>query len=243
MAHNPFMTEDSADASHAAPQLRRLTTPHAAAVVGIVFAVFFGTSIVLVRRTIPADPFGATDWITTGGSNLTFALVLAQFSCIAFLWFIGVLRHRLGELEDQFFSTVFLGSGLLFLALVLVTMAGAGGVLLAARNAQVPPQETVAFAHALILQIGNVYSIRMAAVFMISLATIWQRTGLLPRWLVISTYLVALVLLVAVTEALWLTLVFPAWVLVISVFLLTHARRAFPPRRRLRTGTEGRSSD
>jgi len=30
--------------------------------------------------------------------------------------FVGVLRNRLGELEDQFFATAFLGSGLLFLA-------------------------------------------------------------------------------------------------------------------------------
>ena len=37
----------------------------------------------------------------------------------------------------------------------------------------------------------------MGAVFMISLATIWLKTGLMPRWLVIVTYVVALGILFA----------------------------------------------
>jgi hypothetical protein len=41
---------------------------------------------------------------------------LAPFAGMAFLWSIGVLRNRLDELEDQFFATVFLGSGLLLAA-------------------------------------------------------------------------------------------------------------------------------
>ncbi|MGW3482637.1 hypothetical protein [Rhodococcus indonesiensis] len=224
-------------AERSEPHLHRLTTPHTAAAVGIVFAVLFTASIVLIRQAIPADPFGTTEWLEAGRSRLTVALTLSQFACIAFLWFIGVLRHRLGDLEDQFFSTVFVGSGLLFLALILVTMASAGGLLLTDQAEAVPAQESAAFAHALILQISNVYSIRMAAVFMISLGTIWMRTGLMPRWLVAPTYLIALILLFAVTEALWLTLVFPAWVAVISLFLLTHARQAFPPRRTIRPRT------
>jgi hypothetical protein len=40
------------------------------------------------------------------------------FAGIAFLWFIGVVRERLGEIEDRLFSTVFLRSGLLFLAML-----------------------------------------------------------------------------------------------------------------------------
>jgi hypothetical protein len=44
------------------------------------------------------------------------ALKLVPFAGIAFLWFIGVLRNRLADLEDRLFATVFLGSGLLFVA-------------------------------------------------------------------------------------------------------------------------------
>jgi hypothetical protein len=39
------------------------------------------------------------------------------------LWFIGVLRDRLGQLEDRFFATVFFGSGLLFLAMLFTSAA------------------------------------------------------------------------------------------------------------------------
>ena len=61
------------------------------------------------------------------------------------------------------------------------------------------------------------------AVFMISLATIWLKTGLMPRWLVIVTYVLALGILFASDISMWITLAFPAWVLVVSVLLLMRA--------------------
>ena len=45
-------------------------------------------------------------------------LYLVPFAGIAFLWFIGVVRDRIGEREDKFFATVFFGSGLLFVAML-----------------------------------------------------------------------------------------------------------------------------
>ena len=45
---------------------------------------------------------------------------LVPFAGIAFLWFIGVVREQLGNVEDRLFSTVFLGSGLLFLAMLFI---------------------------------------------------------------------------------------------------------------------------
>ena len=49
---------------------------------------------------------------------MTLALNIIPFAGIAFLWFMGVLRDRFGQQEDRFFATVFLGSGLLFLAML-----------------------------------------------------------------------------------------------------------------------------
>jgi hypothetical protein len=63
----------------------------------------------------------------------------------------------------------------------------------------------------------------MAAVFMISLATIWLKTGLMPKWLVVVTYLVAVGLILSSDISMWLTLTFPVWVLVVSVLLLIKA--------------------
>ena len=220
-----------ADAQDEMP-FRRLTTPRAAAVAGILFAALFASSLVLLRTTLPDDPFAGTAWAAGGGSRITVALALAPFAGIAFLWFIGVLRDRLGELEDRFFSTVFLGSGLLFLAMTFVSMATAGGVLAVAERADDPRGEIVDFGRDVILQINNIYALRMAGVFMISLGTIWLRTGLMPRWLVVTTYLGALTLLVVVSLSLWVTLVFPAWVLVISIYILASGRASDPRRKR-----------
>jgi hypothetical protein len=67
------------------------------------------------------------------------------------------------------------------------------------------------------------YALRMGAVFMISLATIWLKTGLMPRWLVIVTYFLAVGILLASDISMWMTLAFPIWVLVVSVLLLVRA--------------------
>jgi len=53
------------------------------------------------------------------------------FAGIAFLSFIGILRDRLGQLEDRFFTTVFLGSGLLFAAMRFASGAVTGGIRMA----------------------------------------------------------------------------------------------------------------
>ncbi len=108
-----------------------LKTPRAAAVAGIIFAVLFTISIVLMRLAIPEELSGTNTaaWLQGNTTTLTLALTLVPFAGIAFLWFIGVVRDRLGKLEDQFFSTVFFGSGLLFLAMVFASAAIAGGIL------------------------------------------------------------------------------------------------------------------
>ena len=115
------------------------------------------------------------------------------FAGIAFLWFIGVVRDRLGRYEDQFFSTVFFGSGFLFLAMIFISTAIAGGMIAGYRlNPGITlDSRLIYFGRSLMVQLSNVYALRMAGVFMLSLGTIWLRTGLMPRWLVILTYLLA----------------------------------------------------
>jgi hypothetical protein len=200
-------------------EYRRLTTPRAAAIAGILFSLLFIASLILLRSAIPADPYSGTDWIEQGTQRITIALELIPFAGIAFLWFIGVVRDRLGRYEDQFFSTVFFGSGLLFLAMVFISMAIAGGMI---AGYQLNPRITldsrvIYFTRALMLELSNVYALRMAGVFMLSLGTIWLRTGLMPRWLVILTYLLAVSLLIIINLSLWVTLIFPIWVMIISL--------------------------
>jgi hypothetical protein len=208
-------------------KFRRLTTPRAAAVVGILFSLLFSTSLVLLRIAIPEDLSVEMDWAKGGANQISIALKLMPFAGIAFIWFIGVMRDRLGEYEDRFFSAVLYGSGLLFLGMVFVSMAIAGGILATARMTEdvTLQSQAIYFGRAVMFHISNIYALRMAGVFMFSLGTIWWRTGLMPRWLALITYLLALTLLVIISRSLWITLVFPAWVAVIEVYALLTNRQ------------------
>jgi len=210
----------------------QLTTPRAAAVAGILFSLLFAASLVLLRISIPEDLTGGTEWIAQASGRLPIALALMPFAGVSFLWFIGVIRDRLGELEDRFVATVFFGSSLLFIGMVFVAMAIAGALV---ASASLTPSEAihrdiVLFGRALMFQISNVYALRMAAVLMMSLGTMWFRTHAMPRWLVIVTYVVAGVLLLVVSLSLWVTLLFPAWVLLVSVYVLFLGNRRQEPK-------------
>jgi hypothetical protein len=208
-------------------EYRRLSTPRASAIAGILFALLFGASLVLMRSAIPAVITADSSWTQTGALKINIALVLMPFAGIAYLWFIGVVRDRLGEFEDKFFSTVFFGGSLLFLAMVFVSMAIAGSILTTYPiiTGETPDYAVIYFGRALMFHINNVYALRMAGVTMISLATIWMRTGLMPRWLTVVTLLLALSLLLVTNYNPWITLVFPTWVLLISLFILWMGRK------------------
>ena len=203
---------------------RRLRTPRAAAVAGILFAVLFSASMLLIRLVLPEELAGpnAADWLEKNTSLITLALTLVPFAGIAFLWFMGVVRSHLGELEDQLFSSVMFGSGLLFLGMIFVSAALAGGIITSYAIAadQLNNNGVVVFGRAIMYTITNVYAIRMAGVFMISLASIWTQTRIMPRPLALLTYALALLLLISINFSMWMIFIFPAWVLIISIFIL-----------------------
>ncbi len=203
---------------------RRLTTPRAAAFAGILFSVLLTVTYVLLRSTVPEDPSDAGTWLSTGSGRVDFALWLVPFAGIAFLWFIGVIRDRLGEHEDQFFSSVLFGSGLLFIAMTFVATALAGALI---ASYQLDPVATIdngiyTVEREAIFRITNVFGVRMAGVFMFSAGTIWLRSGTMPRWMVVITYTVAVVQLFSLGFTLWFTLLFPAWVVIVSVHFLVY---------------------
>jgi hypothetical protein len=199
----------------AARQPHRLSTPRAAAVAGVLFAVLFATALTLIRLALPEGAEPGSQWVD-GSHHIRVASILIPFAGIAFLWFIGVVRDGFGGFEDKFFSSVFIGSGLLFLAMIFVISAV--GVALTHSSG-----EAAVFGQVFLLTLSKTYALRMAAVFMISLATIWLKTGLMPKWLVGVTYFVAVGLLLASDISMWLVLAFPVWVLVVSLLLLTRA--------------------
>lgn len=199
-----------------------LRTPRAAAIAGILFAMMQITSSVTFLVSIPADSFYRTDWLEEQYSSIAFALSLMPFAGIAFLWFMGVLRDRLGHLEDQFFSTLFFGSGLLYLAMSFAAAAIAGGIITvyAIDPDLLSNSEFYLFGRAIIYRLNNVFAIRMAGMFTTVLGTIWFRTQLMPRWMALFTLLTALTLLIGISFYPWITLLFPLWVLLTSAYIL-----------------------
>ena len=211
MSENGFLT-------HA-----QLKTPKAAAIAGIAFSLLLLLILWLLRTSIPADPLEPGAWLATDTRAVTVALNLVPFAGVAFLWFIGVLRDRLAQLEDRFFATVFFGSGLLFLAMLFAAAAVIGAVVLVASISapdELMNSATFRFARAASYIIMNVYALKMAAVFMISTSTVVIRTGIAPRWIAFLGFLLALMLLIGSFFISWSFAVLPFWVFLISVYIL-----------------------
>ena len=192
---------------------------------GILFGLLFGATLILIRVKMPEGVGDSAEWLDSQKGGISTATKLMPFAGITFLWFIGVVRDNLGRYEDRFFASVLLGSGLLFLAMMFVSTAVAAALVGINAGVTDPAAhvEVIAFGKMIVVSAAKTYAIRMAAVFMISLATIWLKTGLMPRWLVAASYLVALGLLIAGDVSMWLTLAFPVWVLVVSALILLRA--------------------
>ena len=181
----------------------------------------------LLRTSIPADPQESGAWVRGNPGSVALALNLMPFAGIAFLWFIGVLRDRLGQQEDRFFATVFFGSGLLFLAMLFTSAAIMGAILIAFA---MQPEELIGsatfhFARAVAYSLVNVYMIKMASVFMITTSTVAIYTGIAPRWLAILGLALALILLFGSFYISWSFLVFPLWVFLVSASILSDSLR------------------
>jgi hypothetical protein len=199
-----------------------MRTPRAAAVAGMVFSILLSSAFVLTRLAVPEDSVQPISDAMRGGVVL--ALNLLPFAGIAFLWFMGVVRDRIGQAEDRFFATVFLGSGLLFIAMLFATGAVAGGLAFAAGEQTTP--QVWAFGVRVSRTLLTVYAMRMAAVFAVTTSTIITRLGLAPRWLSVTGFATGAVLLTSLGWIPWVELVFPAWVLALSVHILVVSFRA-----------------
>ena len=207
----------------------RLTTPRAAAIAGILFSILYLTAMILIRLSVPEQPEDLGDWLRTSWKTVTLALNILPFAGIAFLWFIGVVRDRLGEHEDRLFATVFFGSGLLFLAMLFASAALAGGIvsMYGTTPGRLIEFGIYTYGRLVIYELMNVYTLKMAGVFMMSMSTLILRTGIAPRWMALLGLILALFLLLSLGFFVWAPVVFPLYVLMISInILVANYRRA-----------------
>lgn len=199
---------------------KELRTPRAAAIAGMLFAVLRVTSYLVAWTLVPGN--SPVRNVIVHAKAVSLALYLLPFAGIAFLWFMAVVRSRLGDLEDRFFVTVFLGSGLLYIAMTFISGAMASGFIriLLDDPGGLLQRGFYAIGRAEIYQTTDVYGIKMAGVFMFSTSTIMLRTAIVPRWIPILGYGLGAVLLLSIGFTVWVSLVFPLWVFLVSAAIL-----------------------
>jgi hypothetical protein len=184
-------------------------------------------SLGIIRLALPDGPAEQSTVKPGFDKAIALALHLVPFAGIAFLWFLGVLRNRIGAAEDQFLATVFLGSGLLFVASLFASAAVAGAVLgsTQARSHQQVGSEVYYFAAQVGYAFLNIFAFKMAGVFIISTCTIALRTAIFPRWIAFSGYACSLALLLVISNWLWIGVLFPLWTILVSTYILAVKRK------------------
>jgi hypothetical protein len=197
----------------------RWRSRRSAAVAGVAFAVLLTIAIVMMRLATDQGDFDTMATDAERRRLIALSLQIVPFAGIAFLWFIGVVRDQLGEVEDRLFSTVFLGSGLLFLAMLFLSAVTQTSMLSMFAETQADPR-VWAFGRNTTKALISVYAMRMAAVFTMSVSSVALRTGAVPRWVCFLGFTVAILLLVTGGTHRWMALAFPGWVLLFSVVIL-----------------------
>ena len=214
--------EDHGNGTHP----RRVEDPRAAGIAGILFAVLFAVIVTLVHEAVPASPHDAGAWLTNSSRrpDVHLALNLVPFCGISFLWFMGAVRSQMGAAEDRFFATLFLGSGLLFVAMLFVLAAIFGGLIsLAGLNGRTPPLSVWQLGRVTTSNLTTIYAMRVAAVFTIAASTIGLRLRYQHRQIAWVGYLVAVLLRFGSTVIPWIELLFPLWVALVSANILIRS--------------------
>jgi hypothetical protein len=202
---------------------QQLRSPRSAAFAGILFSLLISASLVLLYNLVNADPAEIdSEWLETWSGTVSLVLIMVPFAGIAFLWFTGVVRDRIGDLEDRFFATIYLGSSIIIVVMIFIWAAIIGAIFgtYTTATALSLDDDIIVFGFRLMNEIVGNYVVRMAGVYMLSIGSLWTRTGTMPRWLTIATYIVALGFIFFAGSVKEARFIFPAWVFVVSVYIL-----------------------
>ena len=224
---------------------RQFRSPPAAAVAGIIYAVLMTTGMLLTASIVATSPADIEEEaLEVWSASTSIVVVIVPFAGLAFLWFTGVIRDNLGNLEDRFFSTVFFGSGIISVVTLFIWGATAGAIFSIHTQTvgQVIDNDIYIFGFAFMNQIIGNYGLRMAGVYMLSIGTIWTRSGVMPRWMSIITFIIALSFLTIASRVRVARFMFPAWVFVVSVYTLIRNYLNLHGKKRGKTADKTRNS-
>ncbi|MGV9665621.1 hypothetical protein ACWDUL_00440 [Nocardia niigatensis] len=210
------------------------TSIEAMGLTGIVFALLAFIAVEMLRE-LPgwrADHQVVAQWFGVSGNRNRMAVVVLIMivASIALLWFIGTIRRRIGSSEDKLFATVFLGSGLVLITVLLTSIAAFA--IPATLAQQVDPQaaaDVYPVSYGLGMNLVTVIAPRVSAVFMLSLANLARVTGAFPKWLTILSTAAALFMLFAVTVSIHIAWILPSWSLVVSVVIIWRRKQLAEP--------------
>lgn len=214
--------------------LRRAAT--LTALVGGAHAVLFLVSFWLMSA-VPGASSSTSELVAFYGNSgdrrvVIVGLYLMPFAGMAFIWFVVALRmwvEGAAQGVSVLLSNIQLVSGILYIALLF---AGAASTTVLAASVEfaegeidpVVAHQFPVFGSSLML----VFALRMAAMFVLATSTIGRSSGVLPRWFCWAGYVVGGFLLLTATMHNWFALVFPGWLIVLSVILTMRARRISP---------------
>jgi hypothetical protein len=203
---------------------------------GILFAVAFVVGILLMTDT-PEGDAPDTEWLdyyADSGNRwkiIVGALALA-LSTIGLIIFLSALRERLRDAPGtQWLSTVMLASGLVLLAMIGLAGSALGAVAagveigdVAAPASADVPRFLEQFAFGGLLLFGMV----AGGVMIGASSAAGERAGLLPRWLVVSGYIAAVIVLLGGLLFLPMALLV-IWVLAVSILMMRAPSRRSAP--------------
>jgi hypothetical protein len=233
MGETPQRPDPGAEAAIDARWRQARALGRMSALAGIVFAVLFVVAMVLVQRAPTLrDPDPVHEAFHAGGGDTlaTLGLTVVPFAGIALLWHLSATRAMFQAVPRPFSPVqawLQMAAGLLFLCMMFVGSAAVGAVSLLGvfEVTPLPAPDTARALAAVGYGLMFVFGGRMAGMYMITTIGMAGAAGLLPRWLAVIGYLAAAFLLVSTTYHPLVLLVFPAWVVVVSVVLLVRAGR------------------
>jgi len=211
--------------------IRRAESFVSAALAGVVYAVLAFIALWLLSGYPDLDLSDAelSAWFDnrSNEARLLTGLNLVAISSIAFLWFVAVMRRRIGKHEDQFFGTVFFGSAVAFTVVWMVAGAAlaAPAVATTMLGAASVSESSASLAAGLGWALLLVVAPRLQAVFVFTTSTVIRRSQVLPNWLAVFGYVIAIGMFVMPLVFTSLGVAFPVWVLVVSIALLTLRER------------------
>jgi hypothetical protein len=215
------------------------------AAVGAIHAILLLSTVALIRRNAPGATSSDEEIVAyySDPDNRRIVLIaglyLIPFAGIAFIWFFVALRMWVSgsaRRENIMLSNVQLVCGIIFTALLFG--AGASFSVMAASveltDAPIDPllaRQFPQYGSSMLL----VFSMRMAAMFVLTTSNICRGTGIMPRWFTLLGFVVAVGLLLTASFNSLLIVVFPGWILIFCAILFLRARRVskdlvLPPR-------------